>query len=446
MGIRVSIEVMHAGDREADSVSMGEEAERLLALRRAGVSVTATCLLTSDVFHTYETTGSVDYRIVHRIAIWARHREIDQLSLRTVASMSIPSLSSSNAACPVDEAAIEQQLVGLLEAWIGPRLRAYRISRGLSASECNPTLLLQERTQVLCTLVTRHPSSGAPIDSSNVASVGLNSRHASDDEIALLARIERAARAPVLVSFGRRLDGPEVMALSNQPMTSHGALTAVRELYEEGVIDGLTAMSLIEPNKIAELRGTVPSLKAVAREVRGLPASPGQTVGRWATPHSVPSREPYVLILAEMTPAEFDIVRQSAGAIGTGGGMVSHLAVVARAMSIPCVVAAQDLEIRGNAVLLRGASIETPWVLVDGMRGIIQFGTEAAVTYEGRFEVARYEDLEWLARLASTIGESTSFREAPTWLQSQIARSIQALKTAIASRGGGADHSRSHRR
>lgn len=425
---------------------MGQEAERLVALWRAGIGVTATCLLTPNVFHTYEKTGSVAYRIIDRLMIWARRREINQLSLRTVTSMPIPSLSSSNISCSVDEAAIEEQLVRLLETWIGPTLRAYRISRGLSVGECNPTLLVQEKASAQCNLVTRHPSSGLPIDSSNVARVGLNSRDASDEEIGLLARIERAVRAPVLVSFRRGLRGSDVMALSNQPMTSHGALTAVRELHEEGAIDGVIAMSLIEPHKIAKLRQTVATMTSVAREVRGLPASPGQSVGRLATRKSIPSQEPYILILTEMAFDDFDIVRRSAGTVGSTGGMVSHLAVTSRAMSIPCVVGATALDIRDSEVLLDGTLIETPWVLVDGTQGVIQFGAENAVKHEGRYEVALNEDLLWLVRVASTIGESPRFREAPIWLQRQIAKNIQVLKTVIGSREGDANHSRAYRR
>ena len=113
----------------------------------------------------------------------------------------------------------------------------------------------------------------------------------------------------------------------------------------------------------------------------GLPASPGQVLGRVSLSRfkRQPAREgmlPPILFLIEATPDDVHDIATASASAGSFGGLMSHLAVMCRGMAKPCVVGTRIRidEIRREVILTTGLRIrENSPVLLDGTKGLLAF-------------------------------------------------------------------------
>ncbi|MGZ4526528.1 MAG: phosphoenolpyruvate synthase [Mycobacterium sp.] len=103
--------------------------------------------------------------------------------------------------------------------------------------------------------------------------------------------------------------------------------------------------------------------------VRGLPAAPGSASGRVRVLHSPQEGNRLLdneILVAPMTnPDWLPAIRRAAALVTESGGMTCHAAIVARELSVPCVVGARD----ATTVLHDGQT-----VTVDGARGTVTAG------------------------------------------------------------------------
>ncbi len=106
--------------------------------------------------------------------------------------------------------------------------------------------------------------------------------------------------------------------------------------------------------------------------VRGLPAAPGSASGRVRVLHSPQEGNRLLdneILVAPMTnPDWLPAIRRAAALVTESGGMTCHAAIVARELSVPCVVGARD----ATTVLHDGQT-----VTVDGARGTVTAGDRA---------------------------------------------------------------------
>ena len=106
--------------------------------------------------------------------------------------------------------------------------------------------------------------------------------------------------------------------------------------------------------------------------VRGLPAAPGSASGRVRVLHSPQEGNRLLdneILVAPMTnPDWLPAIRRAAALVTESGGMTCHAAIVARELSVPCVVGARD----ATTVLHDGQA-----VTVDGARGTVTAGDRA---------------------------------------------------------------------
>lgn len=139
--------------------------------------------------------------------------------------------------------------------------------------------------------------------------------------------------------------------------TGVAAVKIACDMVKEGLINQEEAILRVPANDLTQL--LLPSFKPTARNAadvltRGLPASPGASVGRLAFT-AVEARacaeagESVILVRKETSPEDVDGMNAAAGILTSTGGMTSHAAVVARGWGKCCVAGAGDIEINEKA-------------------------------------------------------------------------------------------------
>ena len=176
------------------------------------------------------------------------------------------------------------------------------------------------------------------------------------------------------------------------------------DLLHQGMIDGKTCLSRIEPNKLDELLHPVFD-KAAEKQaklfVKGLPASPGAATGqivffaddaaKW---HADGKR--VVMVRIETSPEDLAGMQVAEGILTARGGMTSHAAVVARGMGKCCVSGAGALNIdyKAKTVEVDGVKLkEGDFISINGTTGQVYVGEVETKAAELSGDFAELMDL-----------------------------------------------------
>jgi pyruvate,orthophosphate dikinase len=167
--------------------------------------------------------------------------------------------------------------------------------------------------------------------------------------------------------------------------TGVAAVKIACDMVKEGLIDRKEAVLRVPPNDLTQL--LLPSFKPTARNAadvltRGLPASPGASVGRPAfsaeeARERAEAGELVILIRKETSPEDVDGMNAAAGILTSTGGMTSHAAVVARGWGKCCVAGAGDIEIneKGKKIKVDGRTFGIKDLIsLDGTTGEVMAG------------------------------------------------------------------------
>ena len=167
--------------------------------------------------------------------------------------------------------------------------------------------------------------------------------------------------------------------------TGVAAVKIACDMVKEGLIDQKEAVLRVPPNDLTQL--LLPSFKPTARNAadvltRGLPASPGASVGQLAfTAEEARERaeagESVILVRKETSPEDVDGMNAASGILTSTGGMTSHAAVVARGWGKCCVAGAGDIEIneKGKKIKVDGRTFGVKDVIsLDGTTGEVMAG------------------------------------------------------------------------
>ncbi len=157
------------------------------------------------------------------------------------------------------------------------------------------------------------------------------------------------------------------------------------DMFHQGIIDEITAILRIDPNRLDELlhpifdKTAIENAKLIAK---GLAASPGAASGRvvfnaddaaeWAA-----SGEKVIMVRVETSPEDLAGMAAAQGILTARGGMTSHAAVVARGMGKCCVSGAGTLKIDyANKVMeVDGITVkEGDYISLNGSTGDIFLG------------------------------------------------------------------------
>lgn len=167
--------------------------------------------------------------------------------------------------------------------------------------------------------------------------------------------------------------------------TAMAALKIAIDLYNEGVIDKITALTRVEPEQIEQLLHPSFDPKVLANLhpiSKGLPASPGAANGKiYFSAKKVAEMalagEETILVRHETTPDDIEGMIHCNAILTSTGGMTSHAAVVARGMGRTCVVGCQNIELNykeGYCKIGEKIYHEGDWLSIDGSTGSVYEG------------------------------------------------------------------------
>lgn len=135
--------------------------------------------------------------------------------------------------------------------------------------------------------------------------------------------------------------------------TGVAAVKIACDMVKEKLIDQKEAVMRVPANDLTQL--LLPSFKPTARNAadvlcRGLPASPGASVGKLAfsaaeARERAEAGESVILVRKETSPEDVDGMNAASGILTSTGGMTSHAAVVARGWGKCCVAGAGEVVI-----------------------------------------------------------------------------------------------------
>ncbi len=169
------------------------------------------------------------------------------------------------------------------------------------------------------------------------------------------------------------------------------AVRMAAEMYEEGMIDGPTALMRVNPNQLTEL--LLPRLDAMAERnatliAKGLPAGPGGTMGKavFSSEKAIELKQAgqdVILVREETSPEDVDGMYHAAAVLTAKGGMTSHAALVTRGWGKCCIVGCHDLDIdeaEGCFTTPDGHKVqEGDYISLNGATGRVYLGSMPVV-------------------------------------------------------------------
>src|SRR5450432_1231448 len=174
----------------------------------------------------------------------------------------------------------------------------------------------------------------------------------------------------------------------NGKRTGPAAVRIAVEMVGEKLITKEEAVLRVDPNQLDQLLHPVldpKSKKSLTLLAKGLPASPGASVGTivFTADHAAEQakKSPVVLVRKETVPDDIHGMAVAKGILTSRGGMTSHAAVVCRGMGTPCVAGAEAFTVDEHkklvTVVVDGKTVtlgEGDWLSLDGSTGEVFAG------------------------------------------------------------------------
>ncbi len=186
----------------------------------------------------------------------------------------------------------------------------------------------------------------------------------------------------------------------NGKRTAKAALKIACDLVDEGMIDEMKAVAMIDPRNLDTLlhpQFDAKVLKASTPAGKGLGASPGAACGKvvFTAEDAVEWNErgeKVVLVRLETSPEDITGMKAAQGILTVRGGMTSHAAVVARGMGTCCVSGCGEINMdeENKKFTLAGKTYnEGDYISIDGSTGNIYDGIIPTVDAEIAGEFGR---------------------------------------------------------
>ncbi|MGL5346498.1 MAG: pyruvate, phosphate dikinase [Peptostreptococcaceae bacterium] len=191
-----------------------------------------------------------------------------------------------------------------------------------------------------------------------------------------------------------------ILQTRNGKRTANAAINIAVDLVLENIIDEKEAILRVDPRQLEQLlhpsfeNESLNSTKAIAK---GLPASPGASLGKiYFNAKDVVEAsnkgEEAILVRLETSPEDIEGMVSSTGILTARGGMTSHAAVVARGMGKCCVAGCSEIivdeynkEIRIEDIIIK----EGDYISLDGSTGYVYLGKvkKSEASLSGNFEI-----------------------------------------------------------
>lgn len=397
-------------------------------LHARGVHIVPSIICPIDCFRAWQASGHIDEQDVDGILEWARKSSIPKhLQIRVSMNRTYYGLLD-NVSAPHDYSGLHSAIDRIYRSWGDDRARASRIIYGVDDEDGKPALVVQGRPSRAYSVVTRHPIHGSLTTSSNYEhNINNYVPEFSTELDALIQASDTALGRPVQITFtgDENCKNLAVIRISDEVMSVDGRWQALADLFDRRAISEVQFLMGIEPDMLGYISRPQIDLNKTSSYVKGLPVSlgfaSGQLIFRGVTlpPHSTAA---LVLLVNDMYPEDIHLLDKCSAAIGTAGGMTSHLAVVSRGMEKPALT---DCGGRVNFATRTyegrdGQSVaEFTNVAVDGSAGIAAFGNVELMPYWKRGA----ESEELIARVRTYLSQipSSKFKQLPVQTQWHIA-------------------------
>jgi pyruvate,orthophosphate dikinase len=176
------------------------------------------------------------------------------------------------------------------------------------------------------------------------------------EELQRLGNVARVGlREDMQIEFTLEGGGLNILDAVPAPRSSRAAVSTAVRLAQDKVIRRRDAITRIEPSAVSELlhRQVAPG---AARDVlaTGVAASPGAASGKLvfdsaAAQAAAAQGDPCILVRRETTPEDIRGMHEASAILTERGGVISHAAVIARGLGVPCVAGASDININAKA-------------------------------------------------------------------------------------------------
>lgn len=315
---------------------------------------------------------------------------------------------------------LERAVRSVFESWDNPGAIAYREFNGIP-SDYGTAVVVQQMVfgnakgiSGTGVYFTRNPKTGdnnpfgeilyraqgedvvsgycRPKDISNFAEIFGKEKYEELKQIG--KKLENHFHTPQDIEFTVENGNLWILQTRNAKFTGKAAFEIVRSMLDEKLIGIPEAIRMITPGHIIELtKGKFAKNEDQLISLlltKGIPASYGICSGPIAlSPEEVRrvSKDGIkpILIMDHIDPNDVDTLIKSAGVITTKGGSASHMAIIMRALSVPGIVGARNIELNAGHVIIDGENIkEGEWVSFDGGTGSI---------YKGVIEIKEKEGL-----------------------------------------------------
>ena len=168
--------------------------------------------------------------------------------------------------------------------------------------------------------------------------------------------------------------------------TSNAAFKIAYDLYSEKVITHKVAVSRCSYSDYLTVQRIQVNYKtSPTPDYTGIGASLGVVKGKITNSPKLVIKHPktYILIRKETTPDDFEAMIHAKAIVTLTGGITSHAAVVARGLSIPCIVGCKDLDIGMSGIQNTLANEKIAYgsmVTIDGSTGAMWMDKTIKVT------------------------------------------------------------------
>jgi pyruvate,orthophosphate dikinase len=202
-----------------------------------------------------------------------------------------------------------------------------------------------------------------------------------DELMAIMAKLEGHYRDLCDIEFTVERGKLWMLQTRVGKRTAGAAFRIATSLVDEGVIDIDEALRRVKGAQLAQLM--FPRFDAEAAKTlltKAIGASPGAASGKVvftseAAVEAADKGEKVILVRRETNPDDLHGMIAAQGVLTSRGGKTSHAAVVARGMGKTCVCGAEDLDVTGGRITVKGKTIEAGEVIsIDGTTGEVFLG------------------------------------------------------------------------
>lgn len=369
---------------DKDTPGLGEPAGALLRVAAGGIRTIPSIVVSSELFGAFrrnaESGDPYFEQLLAEVFDLAKNQLYSHVDIRASFNVTPPGFPEITRIRNTPRS-LKRAILSLFSAWSDEKFHAFQIVEELSGPSTYPALLIQNHVRHEFSLVSREPTTGARTTAANIGvNVDVVVKSFRPAHARFLRRVESCVGFPVKVIF-TETPSLQVCRVEEDTMTVCGWLSALSSMRADGALDDVRTLLLIQPEMIAEYKGSRSTLEPdlVIASGSGLPASPGYASGKILLPTDpLPTDSlPRIFVCIEESPEDIDHVAACQGGLGARGGMTSHLAVVLRGMGKPGVVGASDLIITRHSVRVGATSIpEHAYVYVDGNTGRFAFSFE----------------------------------------------------------------------